>query len=263
MSTTATSGPLSENGPAGLQGIRIQRSTLAATLVTKLREQILSGRLAPGTPLPTEKDIGQAFGVGRTTVREALQGLIAAGLVQRQAKKLIVQDPRQVSEREMDYGSVAVRASIQEVFHTRRLLEVEGARLAATHRTPEDLAALRGVLEQMDPSDPEAYHALDLDFHTLVMAATGNSVLTQVYQSTRQLLFKGPAFWRVFGRMAAGGGGPAAVVGGRRSHEEIYQAIEAKDPERAAKLAEEHLRAVERALVERVRTSEARFGLSS
>lgn len=78
-------------------------------------EQILSGRLAPGTPLPTEKDIGLAFGVGRTTVREALQGLTAAGCVRRQAKKLIVQDPRQVSEREVDYGAVAVRASIQEV----------------------------------------------------------------------------------------------------------------------------------------------------
>ncbi|MDQ7910100.1 FCD domain-containing protein [Phytohabitans sp. ZYX-F-186] len=236
----------------GLEAGEIQRSTLAETLTTKLREQILSGRLGAGMPLPTERNIGLAFGVGRTTVREALRSLLAAGFVERQGKKLIVRDPRSVPPREADHGAIAVRASIQEVFDTRRLLEVEGARLAARNRTPEDLAALRRVLDRMNPADPEDYHALDEEFHTLVMAASGNSILAQVYRTSRQMFFKGPAFWRVFGQLSLADGAPPPVVGGRQSHEDIYQAIDAKDAEGAARVVAEHLTRVERALVQRV-----------
>ncbi|GAA3728265.1 FadR/GntR family transcriptional regulator [Plantactinospora mayteni] len=245
--------------PVGLEGGEIQRSTLAETLATKLREQILSGRLVAGMPLPTERDIGLAFGVGRTTVREALRGLLAAGFVERRGKKLLVTDPKLVSEREIDHGAVAVKASIQEVFDTRRLLEVEGARLAAMNRTPEDLVALRGVLDRMNPADPEGYHSLDEEFHSLVMTASGNSILAQVYRATRQMFFKGPAFWRVFGQLSLADGAPPPVVGGRHSHEKIYQAIDARDPQQAARVAQEHLSRVERALVERIGRTDSRL----
>ncbi|WP_431911807.1 FadR/GntR family transcriptional regulator [Micromonospora carbonacea] len=259
MPTPLTPDPAAPAESIGLEAAEIQRSTLAETLTTKLREQILSGRLGAGMPLPTERNIGLAFGVGRTTVREALRSLLAAGFVERQGKKLIVKDARYVPEQAADHGAVAVKASIQEVFHTRRLLEVEGARLAAVNRTPEDLAALRRTLDRMNPADPEGYHGLDEEFHTLVMAASGNSILAQIYRASRQMFFKGPAFWRVFGQLSLADGAPPPVVGGRQSHEEIYQAIDAKDPERAARVVTEHLTRVERALVERVGRADPRL----
>lgn len=252
MQPSVTSTPPSELEATGLEGTEIQRSTLSETLTTKLREQILSGRLVAGMPLPTERNIGLAFGVGRTTVREALRSLIASGFVERQGKKLVVKDARLVPEQEADHSASVVKASIQEVFDTRRLLEVEGARLAALNRTPKDLTALREVLDRMNPTDPAGYHALDEEFHTLVMAASGNSILAQVYRTTRPMLFKGQGFWQVFGQLALAEGAPPPVVGGRKSHEEIYAAIDAKDPATAARLAEEHLTRVEQALVERV-----------
>lgn len=256
---TMSAGMEFEPGATGLRPVELQRSTLAETLVTRLREQILSGRLAPGTPLPTEHDIGLAFGVGRTTVREALRGLLAAGFVERQAKKLIVKDPSLVPAREVDDGAVAARASIQEIFHTRKLLEVEGARLAATNRDAEDLAALRAILDQMDPRQPERYHSLDMDFHTRIMTASGNPILAQVYQSTRQLFFKRPAFWRVFGPSPSPEQRPLLVGGGRKGHQALLEAIAAGDPDEAARVALEHLSGVEQALVERVRNHESQL----
>jgi DNA-binding FadR family transcriptional regulator len=259
MSPSLIPDPVAPAGSIGLEATEIQRSTLAETLTVKLREQILSGRLGAGMPLPTERNIGLAFGVGRTTVREALRSLLAAGFVERQGKMLIVKDARSVPVQEADDGAFAVKASIQEIFHTRRLLEVEGARLAAANRTPEDLAALRRTLDLMDPADPEGYHSLDQEFHTLVMVASGNSILAQIYRSSRPMFFKGPGFWRVFGQLSLAEGAPPPVVGGRKSHEEIYEAIDAKDPARAAAIVADHLNHVERALVERVGRSDPRL----
>lgn len=232
-------------------GGAIRRSTLAETLLTRLREQILSGRLAAGTALPTEREICEAFGVGRTTVREALRGLEVAGFVQRRAKKLIVNDVQQVPEDEINYGAFAARASIQEVFATRKLLEVEGARLAALHSTSEDRAVLRDIVAAMDPADPEVYHTQSMEFHTHVMVACGNPVLAQVYHTARPLLFKRPAFWRVFGRP-----GQRPIGRGPLGHEQILRAIESGDADAAARIALAHLEATEQALIERVRTSE-------
>lgn len=238
--------------PPDLATGTIRRSTLADTLLTRLREQILSGRLAPGQDLPTEREIGEAFGVGRTTVREALRGLEVAAFVQRQGKKLVVNDTQQVAPREIDYGAFAVRASIQEVFAARKLLEVEGARLAATHHTAEDLAVLRDIVAAMEPGDPETYQTQSMEFHTYVMVASANPVLAQVYHSARHLLFKRPAFWRVFGRP-----GQKPIGRGRSGHEEILRAIASRDGDEAARVSLKHLQATERALIERVRTSES------
>lgn len=175
----ATRSPVEKNesplrADAGDAGT-LKRNTLADTLLTRLREQILAGRIAVGTPLPTEREIGEAFGVGRTTVREALRGLEAAGFVVRQAKRLMVQDPQLIPDKEVDYGALAARASISEVFATRKLLEVEGARLAATARTADDVARMREIIGQMDPGDPQSYQTHSMEFHTQVMIEIGRA----------------------------------------------------------------------------------------
>jgi DNA-binding FadR family transcriptional regulator len=230
----------------------LKRSTLADTLLTRLREQILAGRPPAGSPMPTEREIGEAFGVGRTTVREALRGLEAAGFVVRQAKRLLVQDPRLVPDSEIDYGALAARASIQEVFATRKLLEVEGARLAATARTAEDVARMRVIVEQMDPADPESYQMHSMEFHTQVMLASGNRVLAQTYITSRHLMFKSSAFWKVFGRTGTGPIGQG--IGG---HLAILGAIELGDAGEAARATYQHLSVTEQALIRRVRTAES------
>ncbi|OLT09616.1 hypothetical protein BJF78_30305 [Pseudonocardia sp. CNS-139] len=188
-------------------------------------------------------------------MREALHGLITAGFVERQGKKLVVVDPHLVPANEVDYGAFEARASVQEVFATRKLLEVEGARLAARHRTAEDLVAMREILGRMDPADPVQYHGLRVEFHAQMMAASGNGILNQVYQASRELLFKRPAFWRVFGTATDESGRPAPVGGGPRSHELLFQAIEAGDPDEAARLCAEHLDRLQRVLVDRVQHS--------
>jgi DNA-binding FadR family transcriptional regulator len=228
---------------------RLNRRTLAEMLRDELRGQILSGRLAGGDVLPTESELCQAFGVGRTTVREALQGLQAHGFVQRRGGRLVVTDRSAVPSDEIDYSALASRLSVREVYEARKLLEVEIARLAAEHHTERELAELRVLLREMDPSDAESYHVLDERFHVALAGMCKNQVLNQVYLSNVHLFFKLPAYWRVFA--------PGAVRvpfpgGGRAGHATIVDAIASGNGEIAASVMYEHLDRVERRLIDRI-----------
>ncbi|MFI5269255.1 MAG: FadR/GntR family transcriptional regulator, partial [Chloroflexota bacterium] len=96
---------MSDKQPFAVNPLR--RITLADSLLTELRGQILSGRLAPSDQVPPELQLSEAFGVGRTTVREALRGLIAAGFLERQGTRLVVSDPSALGQAELDYAALA------------------------------------------------------------------------------------------------------------------------------------------------------------
>ncbi len=152
---------------------KLSRSTLSGRLLVQLRQQILSGALHPGETMPTEREIGEAFGVGRTTVREALQGLVAGGFVERRSNRLVVRDKAVVASDEVDYAALAARISVREVLETRKLLEVEAARLAAVNHTAADMESLRALLAEMQTSDRELYHVKHQEFHELIVRMSG------------------------------------------------------------------------------------------
>lgn len=58
----------------------VVRQPVYEQVAGQLREAILDGSLAPGTPLPSERELCERFAVGRTTIREALRSLQAQGL---------------------------------------------------------------------------------------------------------------------------------------------------------------------------------------
>jgi GntR family transcriptional repressor for pyruvate dehydrogenase complex len=226
---------------------KLSRETLADRLLADLERQILSGRILPGQALPNERELCEAFAVGRTTVREASQGLLAVGLVERVGKALIVSDFMGLCQEDLGLASLASRVSIDEVYETRKLIEVHSVRLAARYRSDEDLLRLIAILETMDTTDTEKYHSSDIDFHTAVVFASGNSVLSQVYESSKHLFFKLPAFWRLFAHQE--NAKTATIGSGIEGHRRIYHAIESRDLDLAENLMFEHLDDVQQGLL--------------
>ncbi|MBV9893899.1 MAG: FadR family transcriptional regulator, partial [Chloroflexi bacterium] len=131
----------------------LKRETLADRVLAQLRRQILSGALAPGQRLPSEQDLSVAFGVGRTTIREALGGLIASGLARRQRNRLVVTEHALLGTEDVTYATLAARISVRDVYEVRKLFEVKAAELAAEHWTPGDLAEVQSILEEMRAAD--------------------------------------------------------------------------------------------------------------
>ena len=183
--------------------MKLSRETLADQLQEQLKRQMLSGRLEPGAVMPSERELREVFGVGRTTVREALQGLVSSGFLTREAGRLMVRHPSDISPRMLDLAARASDSSVQQVFDVRRLLEIHAAGLAAANRTARRIwLELAGCLGTYGHSvTRSSTTAADRSFHCAVVArASHNAVLAELYEAGLGLFFRKPAFWRVFTR---------------------------------------------------------------
>lgn len=163
----------------------IERKKLGDQVIHQLQEKISLGELKPGEKIPTETELMTLFGVGRSTVREAVRVLAKAGLLEvRQGDGTYVLD-RTNNLEPLEHR--LRRASILEVYEVRRALELEIAKLAARRRSEEDLLAMRESLakrrEARRVNDKRSYVDADLLFHLAIAAASKNSVLTDLYFS--------------------------------------------------------------------------------
>jgi DNA-binding FadR family transcriptional regulator len=150
-------------------------------IAKQLRSAILAGQLAPGSRLPTENELCEAFGVSRATVREALGSLVGQGLV---TKARGLNGGSFVAAASVDQASESLHLNLQrlgladglslaEVAEIRLLLEVPAARLAARRRTDADIEELRACAHRHDHADELG----DRRFHRAVAVASGNRLL--------------------------------------------------------------------------------------
>jgi DNA-binding FadR family transcriptional regulator len=93
-------------------------------IANELRNQISQRKLQTGDKLPSERSLCAQFGVGRTTIREALKSLNVRGLVYRKGRSMIVADPESISPPGADLTELAVQVSIRQLYEVRKLIEV-------------------------------------------------------------------------------------------------------------------------------------------
>jgi len=235
----------------------LKRETLAERLLTQLRRQILSGALAPGQRMPSEQDISLAFGVGRTTVREALGGLVASGFVTRQRHRLVVADHALLGAEDVNIATLAARISVRDVYATRKLFEVKAVELAAEHWNGDDLRAIRDILAQMRTADVTAFHEADVEFHLALVRLSKNAALVESFERSRDLFFKLPNYWRVFSQPPRRARHRDALHGAKfEQYARVLKAVEARDPVAAGQAMFDHLTAVERDLITHLESTE-------
>lgn len=232
----------------------LRRVTLADRLVTELRSQILSGQLAAGQLVPPEAELGEAFGVGRTTVREALRGLVVAGFVERRGNRLVVTPADAVARDQWDYAALASRTDVRDVYETRKLLEVRIAELAAEHRTQAGLEELEALLERTELPHDQAFRGADAAFHDGIARLCGNPILAEVYAHSRNLFFRLPTYWQLFGHSRD----QHAAEGGRGEHRRIFEAIAARDSDDAATAMFDHLDRIKTEMIARLKQPETK-----
>lgn len=160
-------------------------------LARQIVDKILQGALTDGEPLQTEREMMASYGVGRSTVREALRLLETRGVVtikQGLNGGPIVRIPRatDLSESLSLFLSFA-GASLQDLLTTRLALEPVIAVLAAEHATPQDVTELEECVERMqsDLRDSTMFRAENELFHTIVARIAGNPVLLTFIESVK------------------------------------------------------------------------------
>lgn len=208
-------------------------SRLHAGLAASIGARILDGTYPPGTLLPNEAEWGQMFGASRTAVREAIKTLNGKGLLVSRPKIGSRVEPRErwnLLDRDVlawhcaAMDKKAFLISLQEV---RRILEPGTAVLAATRRTPEQLARLQAALEGMSNShDAGEMVAPDVQFHLALLACANNELLAPFGIIIEQALAN------MFDYTTRHNTKPARVI---PMHADVVAAIVAQNPEDARK----------------------------
>jgi GntR family transcriptional repressor for pyruvate dehydrogenase complex len=163
----------------------IARQSVVDAVSDRLRGEILSGRLRPGTRLPSERELSLALGVNRLTLRSSLARLEALGLITtRHGAGTIVASWRERAGLEMlgtlvrglKMADPAWHELVRSSLEIRRIIAAEAVALAAERHTEEDLAVIatcaQVVREHID--DPVAFARADLAFMRSVCRAAQN-----------------------------------------------------------------------------------------
>lgn len=162
----------------------VSRITVSAEIRQRLADAIHTGQLAPGTPLPAERVLCQEFGVARTSVREAIQGLVIAGYIERRGNRSVV------AERlpDVNFTGDDRKALVTQLFEVRQVIEPAIAELAARRATLEQREQIAAVVERTT-RDLETFRELDHQFHSLLARSCGNPLLNEVHTKAIAALF--------------------------------------------------------------------------
>jgi len=208
----------------------ITRKSLAQEVAEKITAQVEGGIYNSGEKLPVEADLMKIFGVGRSTIREAIKIMSNSGLLRvQQGLGTFVEDH---ANRKETIVERLKRAKSPEVDEVRQLLEVKIAEKAALHRTQADLKKIRRHLEERNTaaltnSLRECIDA-DIAFHTAIAIASKSEILADLYKTVADHLKNW--FLSVYNTTED-------FKTTYSLHKKLYEAIEAKDAKKAWEIA--------------------------
>jgi GntR family transcriptional regulator, transcriptional repressor for pyruvate dehydrogenase complex len=167
-------------------GGAIERPSIAEQVATRIMSMVKSGNLKPGDRLPTEQQMGIAFGISRPPLREALKALTLMGILEsRQGGRYTVTDlspsrliaPFNVMLSVSDYD-------VNEHFEARSVVDLELVRLCALRATGEQRQRIlqHAVDGRAFYEDPVGFRLLDIEFHQSLNDGADNRLLSALAQ---------------------------------------------------------------------------------
>ncbi len=213
-------------------------------IAATLEQRVLSGELAVGTALPSEHELAARFAVSRSTIREAIRLLEQMGLIRRAEgrNRLRISAPT-----DSDIGS-RLKASLllqdttyEHLWEAMSAFEPACASAAARRATGPELDRIADNIARTEAamSNPRDLVELDIEFHALVAAASGNRALQIGRESIGDLFY--PAFIQVMTRLNAG---PRLLS----AHRKIHAALAAREPKEAELWMTRHIGDFQRGL---------------
>lgn len=206
----------------------------ASQALAYIKKRLMSGEFASGARL-TEEGLARDLGLSRTPVREAIRRLVAEG-----ALRFKPNSGTFVAEWTDD--------EIRQIFDLRTLLEAQIAEAAALSITPEELAALAAVQRELEDAASrrgdaalQRRSALNRRFHALIAAASRKTRLAGALASAIEM----PIVQQTFRRYS-----PAQARRSLAHHQELLDALRARDPQWARAVMTSHIRAAMHALLQ-------------
>jgi DNA-binding FadR family transcriptional regulator len=214
----------------------------SAWITTQLRQAIIEGRYAHGEKLPAERQLADAFGTSRTTVRIALDQLEEERLLTRRVGSGTFVNFRPRSHTE----DIAELTSPVELIEVRLGVEPHMTRLAVLNATGRDIDGLGELIDRADAAgdDPEEFSMWDEQFHLRIAECTHNPLMVWIYREINEV--RAHDQWDGMKDKVLT---PARIAEYNRQHRRLYEAIRTRDVEGAVAIVTNHLHYARRQLL--------------
>jgi DNA-binding FadR family transcriptional regulator len=224
---------------------------IAQEISFRLEQLILDGGLAPEQKMPSERQLETRLGVSRAVIREALHELQGRGVIEtRHGKGSFVSRIVSGSEENGEEGPLLQMFSghprtLYDLLEVREQLESQAAYLAALRATPQDLHKITKAFSALDQTDPLSNARPDHSFHQAIVEASHNPVLVHVLNGLKNLML-------MTVQASVANLNPREEMRNRiaTQHRRLYQAIMARKPDSARRMATAHVRFVSESMRE-------------
>ena len=166
-----------------------KKEKLSDKVIIAIKNDIAGGRLKKGQKIPAEPELMELYQVGRSTIREAIKTLAISGILKVQQGSGTFVTSKIKDE---TLNQRLRRADFDEINAVRSLLEKELVRLACMNREEHHLLVMEDLLVRrkaaIEANAEKKCTDADIDFHIAIARASGNSVLTDLYQSFTKVM---------------------------------------------------------------------------
>lgn len=238
MGERTSTGTAAERAAAPPLG-RVQVPKASDVLAEHLRKQILDGTLPEGSALPVERVLASSVGLGRGTVRDALRVLEIEGLVVtrpgRAGGSFVRRPDSSTFERSLNVLVNGHGIRFRSLLETREALEPAAARLAAQHRTEEDLATLDEAAAALVEAagDIPRFLQCNVDWHVAVGVASHNEIIQVIVNSLSATVLRSTDVQSF--------NSDKTMAQTIKAHEKILDAIRAGDADKADAAMSRHV----------------------
>jgi len=229
---------------------KIQQKTVVAQVMHSIKELIASGKYRVNDRIPTESELADMFGVGRSSVREAIKVFQHLGVLEaRVPKGTFVCDRSKISQEAITWSILLGQESLNETIELRHIIERAGViafvgELASSSQRGAELAQrLKDVVKRMEEiietASIDALVQADYEFHATIIDASNNSLFRAIYRTLQA--FMQEEIRRTYSAVTD----TSEVLA---DHQEILQALLSEEPSYALARHAEHFKRIRRLL---------------
>lgn len=222
--------------PGNVKLRMIRRASASQQVAEQILDHIKGGAISPGDQLPTEKELMQQLGVGRSSVREGLQILATLNLIEsRPGVGAFLRVLRPGDHIRLDLlGALISNTDALELLEARQMIEPAAVRLACTRATKADIDRVEALLNEHESllRIGRPIHESAARFHVLLAECSHNQIVTQFMSSIMGLLMaRGRRIDRV----------PGYAERETEEHRVLLDLVRARDPEAASLAMAAHI----------------------
>ncbi len=179
---------------------RIKQTTVVEQVMSKIKELISSGEYKPGDKIPTERELSEMFGVGRSSIREAVKIFNYLGILEsRTAKGTYVKERSNISKEALTWSLLLGNDDLDEMVDLRGAIELwamlklaEGIEKQSIH-TKSVIETLEKTIQNMKKAaaqhNKKKLIEYDFQFHRTILTGSGNTLLISLFETLKSFLY--------------------------------------------------------------------------